>query len=91
MSSNTKDELANPIEGWVTMKEAGEIIDREAATVRYWAETGKIVSYHVGTSNIRIVNVAQVKEYSEKHSYRLPPEKRGRLRNKNKKSMKSEN
>ena len=70
----------NPVKGWVTMKEAGRIIDRDTSTIRYWAETGKIACFNIGTSNIRIVNVEQVKEYSENHSYRLPPEKRGRLK-----------
>ena len=72
--------IENPVEGWVTMKEMGRIINRDTSTIRYWADTGKIASFNVGTSHIRIVNVEQVKEYSENHSYRLPPEKRGRLK-----------
>lgn len=73
--------LDNPVEGWVTLKEAGEIIDRDISTVRYWANSGKITCYRVGTSSIRIVNVQEVKAYS-KQSYRLDRPKRS----KNKKS-----
>ena len=80
MPATMSEILENPVEGWVTMKEAGKIVNRETATIRYWANTGKIASFNVGSSPIRIVNVEQVKEYSEKHSYRLPPEKRGRLK-----------
>lgn len=80
MQDTMSEILTNPVEGWVTMKEAGRIINRDTSTVRYWADTGRIACYHVGNSHIRIVNVKQVKEYSENESYRLPPEKRGRLK-----------
>ena len=70
----------NPFEGWVTFKEAGEIVDRNHSTVRYWAETGKITAHPIGSSGLRLVYIEEVKEYSAKYSYRLEPEKRGRLK-----------
>ena len=70
----------NPFEGWVTLKEAGQIVNRNHSTVRYWIETGKITAHYIGNSGLRVVNIAEVKEYSAKHSYRLEPEKRGRLK-----------
>jgi len=76
MTSTIKVPVDNPVDGWVTMKEAGRIIDRDTSTIRYWAENGKIACFNVGTSNIRIVNVEQVKEYSSKYSYRLDRPKR---------------
>ena len=80
MSDNIIHSAYNPFEGWVTFKEAGEIINRNHSTIRYWAETGKIVSYPVGNGGLRLVYLEDVKDYSENHSYRLPPEKRGRLK-----------
>lgn len=76
MPSKMTEVFENPVKGWVTMKEAGRIIDRDTSTIRYWAETGKIACFNIGTSNIRIVNVEQVKEYSANHSYRLDRPKR---------------
>jgi hypothetical protein len=76
MQSTMIEIFENPVDGWVTMKEAGRIIDRDTSTIRYWAENGKIACFNVGTSNIRIVNVEQVKEYSSKYSYRLDRPKR---------------
>ncbi len=75
-----KEALDNPFEGWFTFKEAGAIVNRNHSTIRYWAETGKITSYPVGNSGMRLVHIDEVKEYSDKHSYRLEPEKRGRLK-----------
>jgi len=75
--TNTQE---NPFEGWVTFKEAGEIVNRNHSTVRYWVETGKITAHQIGNSGLRVVNIDEVKEYSAKHSYRLEPEKRGRLK-----------
>lgn len=80
MSDNTIGSADNPFDGWVTIKEAGNTIERNHSTIRYWAETGKITSHLIGNSGIRLVYLDDVKEYSEKHSYRLPPEKRGRLK-----------
>jgi hypothetical protein len=37
----------------------------------------------VGTKGMRLVHIDEVREYSENHSYRLPPEKRGRLKQSN--------
>ncbi len=68
--------LDNPFEGWVTFKEAGEIVNRNHSTVRYWAETGKIKSHPIGSSGLRLVNIEEVKEYSSKYSYRLDRPKR---------------
>lgn len=80
MSNTPMEAVDNPFEGWVTFKEAGELINRNHATIRYWVETGKITSHPIGTGGIRLVHIDEVREYSEKHSYRLPPEKRGRLK-----------
>lgn len=57
--------LHNPFEGWVTIKEASNIVNRDHSTVRYWAETGKITCYRIGTGAVRVVNVEEVKEYSK--------------------------
>lgn len=59
-------ENGNPVEGWVTLNEAGQIVNRDMSTIRYWADKGKIRSYHIGSSAIRIVNVEEVLAYSEK-------------------------
>ena len=83
MTSTIKEPVDNPFDGWFTFQEAGEIVNRNHATIRYWAETGKITSYPVGTKGMRLVQIDEVREYSENHSYRLPPEKRGRLKQSN--------
>lgn len=80
MQSTIKEPVDNPFDGWLTFKEAGQIVNRNHSTIRYWAETGKITSYPVGSSGLRLVHIDEVKEYSENHSYRLPPEKRGGLK-----------
>lgn len=64
----------NPFEGWVTMQEAGEIVNRNQATVRYWATTGKITAHPIGSRGLQVVNVEEVKEYS-KQAQRLKPQK----------------
>lgn len=58
-------EDGNPAEGWVTLNEAGKIVNRDMSTIRYWADNDKIRSYRIGNSGIRIVNVEEVKAYSE--------------------------
>ena len=63
----------NPFDGWVTIQEAGEIVNRNQATVRYWATTGKITAHPIGTRGLQVVNVEEVKEYSTKHAYRIKP------------------
>jgi excisionase family DNA binding protein len=78
--SAAEEVVKNPFEGWLTFKEAGERINRSHGTVRYWAETGKITCHPIGNSGLRLVHIDEVREYSENHSYRLPPEKRGRLK-----------
>ena len=66
MSGEVTDKLPNPVEGWVTLNEAGEIVNRDISTIRYWVKSGKISCYRIGSSVIRIVNVEEVKRYSEK-------------------------
>lgn len=80
MSNTMSQAQENPFDGWVTFKEAGEIVNRNHSTVRYWAETGKITAHPIGSGGLRVVYIDEVKEYSAKHSYRLEPEKRGRLK-----------
>jgi len=70
MPSTMARVLDNPFEGWVTLKEAGEIVNRDHSTIRYWADTGKITSYRIGTGSVRVVNVEEVQEYSNQ-SYRV--------------------
>ena len=72
--------MENPFEGWYSYQEAGEIVNRNHSTIRYWAETGKIRAYPIGSKGLCLVHIDEVKEYSENHSYRLPPEKRGGLK-----------
>ena len=73
---STTHVLDNPVDGWVTLKEAGEIVNRDISTIRYWVNNNKLACYRIGTSSVRIVNVEEVKEYSAKHSYRLDRPKR---------------
>lgn len=65
----------NPFDGWVTIQEAGEIVNRNQATVRYWATTGKITAHPVGSRGLQLVNVEEVKEYSTEHAYRIKSKK----------------
>ena len=65
MPGTMTEVLDNPFEGWVTIKEAGEIVNRDHTTIRYWVETGKITCYRIGTGAVRVVNVEEVREYSE--------------------------
>ncbi|RMG74261.1 MAG: DNA-binding protein [Chloroflexi bacterium] len=81
MPSTMTEVFDNPFEGWVTIKEAGEIVNRDHSTVRYWAETGKITCYRIGTGAVRVVNVEEVKEYS-KQAKRLDLPKRGKKKKK---------
>jgi DNA-binding transcriptional MerR regulator len=80
MSESTEKSPENPFEGWMTFKEAGEIVNRNHSTIRYWAETGKITSHPVGSHGLRLVHIDEVRDYSDNHSYRLEPSKRGRLK-----------
>lgn len=73
---STTSVLDNPVDGWVTLKEAGEIVNRDISTIRYWVNNNKLACYRIGTSSVRIVNIEEVKEYSVKHSYRLHRTKR---------------
>ena len=78
---NTVSEIQeNPFDGWVTFQEAGSIVNRNQSTVRYWATTGKITAYSIGSYGLQVVNIDEVKEYSAKHAYRLSPKKRGKLK-----------
>jgi excisionase family DNA binding protein len=61
----------NPFVGWTTLEEAAEMIGRDRSTVRYWAEHGKIACYPVGR-RVRVVNIQEVKTYSEEVSQRKP-------------------
>lgn len=70
MPSTMARVLDNPFEGWVTLKEAGEIVNRDHSTIRYWADTGKITCFRIGTGSVRVVNVEEVQEYSNQ-SYRV--------------------
>lgn len=66
----------NPFDGWVTIQEAGEIVNRNQATVRYWATTGKITAHPVGSRGLQLVNVEEVKDYSTNQAYRIKPKKK---------------
>lgn len=69
--------LDNPFEGWVTVKEASELVNRNHATIRYWIETGKLTSYPIGGKGLRVVNLEEVREYSDQAN-RLDLPKRGK-------------
>lgn len=56
--------LDNPFEGWTTIEEAAEIVDRDKKTVRTWADKGLIASYRVGRK-MRVVNIEEVKTIAE--------------------------
>ena len=64
----------NPFDGWVTIQEAADIVNRNQATVRYWARMGRITAYPIGSRGLQVVNVEEVKEYSEQ-AQRLTPQK----------------
>lgn len=77
MSNGTDERTTeNPFEGWVTVKQASDIVNRNHATIRYWIDTGKIISYPIGEKGLRVVNIEEVKRYSEKAN-RLNLPKRG--------------
>lgn len=80
---HTKEKaLDNPVEGWVTLNEASEIVNRDISTIRYWVSKDKIRCYRVGTSAIKIVNVAEVVAYSEQAT-RLVFSTRGKKKKRN--------
>ncbi len=64
--------LDNPFEGWTTIEEAAQLIGREKVTIRGWANKGWISCFYVGRK-VRVVNIEEVREFSEKHS---PPKPR---------------
>jgi excisionase family DNA binding protein len=64
----------NPFEGWTTIEEAAEIVGRDNSTVRSWADRGLITCYAVGRK-VRVVEVAEVKRYSDKITRRKPKQK----------------
>jgi hypothetical protein len=64
--------LDNPFEGWTTIEEAAQLIGREKATIRGWANKGWVSCFYVGRK-VRVVNIDEVREFSEKHS---PPKTR---------------
>ena len=66
---------------WTTMKDAANIVGRDHSTIRYWADNGKIRSFNLGSSNVRVVNIKEVQEYSEQAN-RLDMSKRSRKRGK---------
>jgi excisionase family DNA binding protein len=66
MPDSKSEYLPNPVEGWVTIEEAGKLVGRSHSVVRKWANQGKISCYRIGTSIIRIVNVDEVRRYSER-------------------------
>ena len=72
-----QEALDNPFEGWVTINEASDAVNRNHATVRYWIETGKIAGHPIGSSGLRVVNLEEVKAYSEQ-ALRLNLPKRGK-------------
>lgn len=59
--------LENPFVGWTTIEEASEIIGRNKRTVWLWVNKGRISCFQVG-KKIRVVNIEEVREFSEKHS-----------------------
>lgn len=67
----------NPFVGWTTIEEVAQLIGREKATIRGWANKEWISSFYVGRK-VRLVNIDEVQEFSEKQS---PP--RHRLVDKN--------
>lgn len=66
MLDKQNNEPKNPFEGWVTIEEAAKTVDRPTETVRRWANDGKIEAFNIGESWIRVVNVEEVRMYSEK-------------------------
>lgn len=56
----------NPFEGWVTLEEAGRIVNRDHSTIRFWADNNRIAAFRIGNSRVRVVNIEQVKQYSER-------------------------
>ncbi len=58
--------LENPVEGWVTIQEAADIIGFSGNAVSYWADQEYITAFPIGTTRkIRIVFLEQVKAFAE--------------------------
>lgn len=62
MNNTTLEEV---FKTWTTMKGAADLTERDHSTIRYWADTGKIRSFSLALSNIRVVNIEEVVEYSK--------------------------
>jgi hypothetical protein len=62
----------NPFEGWTTIEDAAAIIGRNKTTLYGWASKGWISCFAVG-QKVKLVNLEEVREFSEKHS---PPRPR---------------
>jgi len=75
MQNDMSKRQENPFDGWVTMQEAGEIVNRNQATIRYWATMGRITAHSIGSRGLQVVNIEEVKEYS-KQAQRLKPTKK---------------
>lgn len=75
---NTAEVLDNPFEGWVTLDEASRIVNRDHSTIRFWADTDRITAYRIGNSRVRVVNVEEVKEYSEQATRIETPKRKRR-------------
>jgi excisionase family DNA binding protein len=69
--SYTDPDLQKIFEEWTTIEEAAEIVQRDRTVIRYWVETGKIACYPIGR-RIRVVNIEEVKMYSEEVAMRKP-------------------
>lgn len=55
----------NPFVGWTSLEEVAQLIGRDNATVRGWANKGWITSFTIGR-RIRLVNIDEVKAFAEK-------------------------
>lgn len=63
--------LDNPFKGWTTIEEAAQLIGREKTTIRHWANKGWISCFYVGRK-VRVVNIEEVREFAENHSWAKP-------------------
>lgn len=66
---------------WTTMKHAAHIVGRDHSTIRFWADRGRITVYYLGVDGKRVVNIEEVKAYSEQAN-RLDMTKRTQNRRK---------
>jgi len=50
---------------WTTVKEAANLVNRTHSTLRRWIKSNKIRCYNLGPSEVRVVNIEEVRRVSD--------------------------